>query len=75
MPEDDDAPKPTTIAGFTPVGSTGGIGHMLAQNSPNCPKCGAPPANQEVRNYDEIWRDGDVYCMKCNTRVRSYDAG
>ena len=49
--------------------------HVLAKNSPNCPKCSAPPSEQEVRNYDEIWRDGDVYCKQCNTRVRDYDAG
>lgn len=38
-----------------------------------CPKCGG--SNFEVRNYDEIWRDGDVHCVDCGTFVRSYDAG
>lgn len=40
-----------------------------------CPKCGSEPKDQEVRNYDPIWKDGDVFCLKCETRVRSYDAG
>jgi hypothetical protein len=39
----------------------------------DCPHCGAPPADQEVRNYDAIWGDGDVYCTKCDQRVRSWD--
>lgn len=29
----------------------------------------------DVRNYDEMWRDGDVHCAQCGTYIRSYDAG
>jgi len=39
-----------------------------------CPECDSA-AHLEVRNYDEMWRDGDVYCGKCNVYVRMYDAG
>lgn len=56
-------------------GKSSGIGHIFADNSPDCPKCGAPPSEHEVQNYDEIWRDGDVVCTRCDTRVRGYDAG
>lgn len=38
-----------------------------------CPKCGG--TNFEVRNYDRMWQDGDVYCIDCNVYVRGYDAG
>lgn len=48
--------------------------HIFRKNSPNCPKCGAEPKDQEVRNYDPIWRDGEVFCVKCGTKVRDYDA-
>lgn len=44
-------------------------------NHIHCPKCNAAPEFQEVRNFDEIWRDGDVHCTKCQTYVRGYDAG
>lgn len=38
-----------------------------------CPKCGG--TNFEVRNYNMMWQDGDVYCKDCNVYVRGYDAG
>jgi uncharacterized Zn finger protein len=41
----------------------------------HCPDCGSGPEEHEVRNFDEIWRDGDVYCNRCGTYVRMYDAG
>lgn len=41
----------------------------------NCPTCDAPPKDQEVRNYDAIWQDGDVYCTHCGSYVRHWDAG
>jgi hypothetical protein len=44
-------------------------------NHTHCPKCNAPPQDHEVRNFDPVWRDGDVFCLKCGTRVRGYDAG
>lgn len=54
--------------------SAGFVTHCLAENSPNCPKCGASPYQQEVKNYNLDWHDGDVYC-KCGAYVRMYDAG
>jgi hypothetical protein len=39
-----------------------------------CPKCGQTDA-LEVRNYDEMFRDGEVWCARCNEYVRGYDAG
>ncbi|MDP2593783.1 MAG: hypothetical protein Q8P36_00365 [bacterium] len=69
-----DEPEDKTIAGFHPAGSDGGVVHLLAPASPNCPNCGAPPSEHHVENYDRMWQDGDVVC-KCGTRVRGYDAG
>jgi len=40
-----------------------------------CKKCGSLPDDHELRNFDRMWGDGDVYCLKCGTRVRSYDSG
>lgn len=51
------------------------IGHILSDNTKNCPKCGLDPSQFEVRNYDEMWRDGDVHCTGCGTYIRAYDAG
>lgn len=56
------------------AGADGGVGHILSPNTENCPKCGADPSTFTVKNYDPIWRDGDVMC-KCGHRVRGYDAG
>lgn len=39
-----------------------------------CPKCKSVDY-LIVRNYDPIWRDGEVWCSECNEYVRSYDAG
>jgi uncharacterized Zn finger protein (UPF0148 family) len=38
-----------------------------------CPDCGA--AKFELRNYSEIWHDGDIHCAKCGTFIRRFDAG
>jgi len=37
--------------------------------------CGSEPKDHEVRNFDAVWRDGDVYCIPCGGYVRSFDAG
>jgi hypothetical protein len=48
-------------------------GHLIN----GCKKCPVDPAHQgfEVRNYDEMWRDGDVHCAECGAYIRRYDAG
>lgn len=38
-----------------------------------CKKCGSK--DLEVRNYNMMWHDGDLYCKMCDTFVRTYDAG
>lgn len=40
-----------------------------------CPECGSGPDKHELRNYDMIWHDGDVYCTDCGAHVRTWDAG
>jgi len=65
--------KPADIINV--VNGADGISHILADNSPNCPKCGAPPSEHEVRNHDLAFHDGDVHCGKCGTYARRYDAG
>lgn len=41
----------------------------------HCPKCGSPPSDHELRNYSMMWHEGDIHCVKCETFVRSFDAG
>lgn len=38
-----------------------------------CPQCGG--TNFEVRDYDMMWHDGEVWCADCDVYVRRYDAG
>jgi hypothetical protein len=40
-----------------------------------CPKCGSDPSHHEMRNYSMIWHEGDIFCLKCDSFVRSFDAG
>jgi uncharacterized Zn finger protein (UPF0148 family) len=61
--------------GFTPVPNDGGECMTLLGQKVNCPKCGSPPSEHEVRNHSLMWHDGDVHCTKCGAYVRSYDAG
>jgi uncharacterized Zn finger protein (UPF0148 family) len=49
-----------------------GIGHVI-NTYKKCPKCGG--SNFEVRNYDLMWHDGEVWCTDCDVYVRGYDAG
>lgn len=39
-----------------------------------CPECGNGAEQWELRNYNEMFRDGDIYC-KCGQYIRMYDAG
>lgn len=41
----------------------------------NCPKCDSPPSEHEVHNHSAVWHDGDVYCKRCGSYVRMFDAG
>ena len=41
----------------------------------HCQSCGSPPSEHELVNYCQLWRDGKIYCKRCNKFVRSYDAG
>jgi len=64
--------------GLTPVpnvsGDVPGVFTLLGPKV-NCPKCGSPPSEHEVRNHSLMWHDGDVHCTKCGAYVRLYDAG
>jgi hypothetical protein len=46
--------------------------HIVNPHKP-CPKCGKAD-NLEVRNYDALSQDGEVWCKSCNVYVREYDA-
>jgi hypothetical protein len=59
-------------AGMQPAGSSGPVNHILGRQT-ICPDCGS--TSMEVRNYDPMCRDGDVYCRACGAYVRMYDAG
>lgn len=51
-------------------------GISVAGGNPKvCPKCGAGPEKWEVRDYNLLWHDGDIYCTVCETFIRMYDAG
>lgn len=39
-----------------------------------CPNCGIETVGV-VLGYDPVWRDGKVFCEKCYTYLRTYDAG
>lgn len=40
-----------------------------------CPneECRSLPREQEMRNYDLMWGDADIYCLKCGSFVRYWD--
>lgn len=38
-----------------------------------CPHCSSE--DYEVRNYNQDLHDGDMYCKKCGTYIRMFDAG
>lgn len=69
-PKTDDIVKLTPAAG---EGKPGEPGHLVNNHK----KCPVDPAHEgyEVRNYDQIWRDGDVHCAVCGAFIRDYDAG
>ena len=52
--------------------------HAIRESCPcnrnTCPQC-FNDQHAKLRNYDPIWRDGEVYCTECNIKIRSYDAG
>ncbi len=59
--------------------------HMVTGHGINpyraCPECGSTE-HLSLENYDEMWRDGDIFCMnrqahesKDKVFVRFYDAG
>jgi len=59
------------------IDDDGSIGHIISTEGGNpkvCPKCGKGPGYWEVRNYDMMWHDGEIYC-ECGEYIRRYDAG
>ena len=53
------------------------IGHLISMapgHPQKCPKCGAGPDKWEIRDYDMLWHDGEIYC-ECGQYIRMYDAG
>lgn len=40
-----------------------------------CKNCGSTPSDHVLKNYNMAWHDGDVYCKKCDSFVRTWDAG
>ena len=59
----------------TPEAPATGVGHIQGGAARDCPNCGAPPREQEIRNYSMMWHDGDVHCTRCGAYVRMRDAG
>ena len=57
----------TIIGPFHLISTAGG-------NPKVCKNCGAGPEKWEIRNYDMLWRDGEIYCQ-CGQYIRMYDAG
>jgi hypothetical protein len=53
------------------------IGHIINPHGipDECPNCKAKPLEVEVKNYSLMWHDGDVCCVSCGHKIRSYDAG
>jgi hypothetical protein len=48
--------------------------HNFLHRGKACPECGSTD-HLTVRNYDSVWRDGEVWCSRCEVFVRNYDAG
>lgn len=46
---------------------------VLTVNNTQCPDCGA--IEFEMKNYSEIWHDGDIHCARCGKFIRRFDAG
>ncbi len=42
-------------------------------DSQNCPECGAPPNQHEMRDLNTVAREADIYCTKCQAFVRMWD--
>jgi hypothetical protein len=49
------------------------MNHLINTYKP-CPKCNQTD-QLEVRKYNMMWHDGEVWCKRCEVYVRSYDAG
>lgn len=50
------------------------VGIQFPAYQTDCPNCGSSPRYHEVRNFDQMSRDGDVYCKLCGGYVRMFDA-
>jgi len=48
---------------------------LSEHKTPRCPKCGSTAIDHELRNFDRMWGDGEVFCIICNTKVRNVDSG
>jgi len=38
-----------------------------------CPDCGS--TEFEMRNYEQLWHEGDIHCARCGKFIRRFDAG
>jgi hypothetical protein len=38
-----------------------------------CPACASQRTS--VQSFNEVWRDGDIFCDDCGAYVRMFDAG
>lgn len=41
----------------------------------HCPECDSSPDKHELRDYDLIWGDGEIWCPDCEIKVRNFDRG
>ena len=38
-----------------------------------CKKCGAPPSEQTMQNFNQVLREGDIHCGRCGIYIRTWD--
>lgn len=50
-------------------------GISVAGDSTTCPKCGAPSKEWELCDYNPASLMGYIYCRRCGSYIRMYDAG
>jgi hypothetical protein len=52
------------------------LNDLKEHSRPRCPHCHGPIEDcQELRNYDMMWGDGDIFCKVSGKKIRDYDAG
>jgi len=47
-------------------------GEVVVANT-KCPECGS--TEFKMRDYSEMWHEGNIHCARCGKFIRRFDAG